>query len=102
LFSDYYTKCLNYSFIKLSEYYTKIDESLYYAIVVALYPYKRFTYFDEIWSKTTSSVASIQTAKALIQRLFDDYLKRIRAERESLTKLDTLFIHDNNKDKDKD
>jgi hypothetical protein len=102
LFSDYYTECLNHGFVKLSEYYTKIDESPYYAAAVALHPCKRFTYFDEIWSKTTGGVASIQTAKASTRRLFDDYLKRARAERESSTELDTLFIHDDNEDEDED
>lgn len=46
LFTDYYTHCLNHGFDKLSEYYTKIDNSPYYAASVVLHPYKKYDYFE--------------------------------------------------------
>ncbi|KAM0710102.1 hypothetical protein Q7P35_002464 [Cladosporium inversicolor] len=76
IFTDYYIICLNHGFAKLSEYYTKIDESPFYAAAVALHPCKRFTYFDEIW--------------------------RAIAERESSPKQDTLFVQDEDDEDDED
>ena len=46
IFNDYYTNCLNHGFTKLSDYYTKIDESPYYAAAVALHPCQKFDYFE--------------------------------------------------------
>jgi hypothetical protein len=93
IFTDYYTNCLNYGFAKLSKYYTKIDESPFYAAAIALYPCKRFTYFDEIWSKTTGGATNIHNARQSTRRLFNDYLRRAIAERElSPPKRDSLFV----------
>ncbi|KAM0700923.1 hypothetical protein Q7P35_012645 [Cladosporium inversicolor] len=102
IFTDYYTICLYHGFVKLSEYYTKIDESPFYAAAVALHPYKRFTYFDEIWSKTTSGATNIHNARQSTRRLFDDYLRRAIAERESSPEQDTLFVQDKDDEDDED
>jgi hypothetical protein len=103
IFTDYYTNCLNYRFAKLSEYYTKIDESPFYAAAVALHPCKRFTYFDEIWSKTTGGTTNIHNARQSTRRLFDDYLRRAIAERESsLPERDSLFVQDEDDRDDED
>lgn len=76
LFTDHYVAALDHGFAKLSKYYTKIDESPYYAAAVALHPCRRFTYFDNNWSKTTSGDRAILNAKQATRRLFDDYLTR--------------------------
>ncbi|KAM0713361.1 hypothetical protein Q7P35_000814 [Cladosporium inversicolor] len=102
IFTDYYIICLNHGFAKLSEYYTKIDESPFYATAVALHPCKRFTYFDEIWSKTTGSATNIHNAQQSTWRLFDDYLRRAIAERESSPEQDTLFVQDEDNEDDED
>ena len=39
LFTNHYIAALDYGFAKLSEYYIKVNESLYYAAAIALYPY---------------------------------------------------------------
>jgi hypothetical protein len=100
LFTDYYIASLNHGFAKLSEYYTKIDESPYYAAAVALHPCRRFTYFDENWTKTTGGPRAILTARQSTRRLFDDYLSRAVAERESSSEPDTLFVNDQSDDED--
>lgn len=41
-FTDYHTCCLNHSFATFEKYYTKIDETPFYAAAVALHLYKRF------------------------------------------------------------
>lgn len=46
IFTDYYTHYLNYGYTKLLDYYSKVDASPFYAVAVALHPYKRFTYFE--------------------------------------------------------
>jgi hypothetical protein len=103
IFTDYYTNCLNHGFAKLSEYYTKIDESPFYAAAVALRPCKRFTYFDEIWSKTTGGATNIHNARQSTRRLFDDYLRRAIAERESSPpERDSLFVQDEDDEDDED
>jgi hypothetical protein len=100
LFTNYYIASLNHGFAKLSEYYTKIDESPYYAAAVALHPCRRFTYFDENWTKTTGSPRAILIARQSTRRLFDDYLSRAVAERELSSELDTLFVNDQSDDED--
>lgn len=102
IFTDYYIICLNHGFAKLSKYYTKIDESPFYATAVALHPCKRFTYFDEIWSKTTGGATNIHNARQSTRRLFDDYLRRAIAERESSPEQDTLFVQDEDDEDDED
>jgi hypothetical protein len=92
LFTDYYMTALNHGFAKCSEYYTKIDDSPFYAAAVALHPCRRFTYFNDTWSKTTGGSSAILTAKQSTRRLFDDYLARAVAERESSPEQDSLFI----------
>jgi hypothetical protein len=46
LFTNHYQHCLNHGFAKLSEYYTKIDDSRLYHAAVALHPCRKFTYFE--------------------------------------------------------
>jgi hypothetical protein len=48
IFSDHYRHCINYSFSKLQQYYTKIDNSRLYTAAVALYPCIRFNYFQKV------------------------------------------------------
>ncbi|KAM0711447.1 hypothetical protein Q7P35_002187 [Cladosporium inversicolor] len=64
LFTDYYTHCLNHGFDKLSEYYTKIDNSPYYAASVG---------------STKGGAKAITTAKRAVRTLFGEYLKQERA-----------------------
>lgn len=47
LFTDHYRHCLNYGFTKLSEYYTKIDDSRLYYAAIALNPCKKYDYFEK-------------------------------------------------------
>ncbi|KAM0708845.1 hypothetical protein Q7P35_005498 [Cladosporium inversicolor] len=101
IFTDHYTNCLNHGFAKLSKYYTRIDESLFYAAAVALHPCKRFTSFDEIWSKTTGDATNIHNARQSTRRLCDDYLRRAIAKRElSPPKQASLFVQDEDAEDD--
>jgi hypothetical protein len=92
LFTDYYIAALNYGFAKLSEHYTKVDESPYYAAAVALHPCRRFTSFDNNWSKTTSGDRAVLNAKETTKRLFREYLTRTITERESSSEPEALFV----------
>ena len=87
IFTDYYRHCLNHAFAKLSEYYTKIDESPFYAAAVALHPCKKFTYFEESWRKNKGGGEAIRQAKQSTRRLFNDYLKRQRQREDAATPL---------------
>lgn len=79
LFTDHYTHCLNHGFDKLSEYYTKIDDSPYYAASVALHPCKKYDYFEKTWGSTKGGAKVITTAKRAVRTLFGEYLKQERA-----------------------
>jgi hypothetical protein len=79
LFTDYYTHCLNHGFDKLSEYYTKIDESPYYAAAIALHPCKKFDYFEKTWGPNKGGTKAIATAKRAVRALFTDYIQKERA-----------------------
>jgi hypothetical protein len=92
LFTNYHMTALNHGFAKLSEYYTNTDDSPSYATAVVLHPCRRFTYFDENWSKTTGGGTAIITARQSTRRLFDEYLARAVAERELFPEQDPLFI----------
>lgn len=102
LFTDYYMAALNHGFAKLSEYYTKVDESPYYAAAVALHPCRRFTYFDNNWSKTTGGDRAICNAKQATKRLFEEYLTRAITERESSSEPEALFISNTTQSDDED
>jgi hypothetical protein len=97
LFTDCYTNCLNYGFLKLKEYYNVIDASPYYAAAVALHPCQRFTYFEDAWASNAGGATAILAAKQSTRRLFDDYLRRACAERET-SPMNTLFINDESDD----
>jgi hypothetical protein len=50
IFSDHYSHyshCINYGFLKLQEYCTKIDDSRPYSAATALNPDMRFSYFEK-------------------------------------------------------
>jgi hypothetical protein len=47
LFTDHYQHYINYGFVKLQEYCTKIDDSRLYSAAVALNPCRKFTYFEQ-------------------------------------------------------
>jgi hypothetical protein len=42
---------MNYGFVKLQEYYTRLDDSRLYSAAVARNPCRRFTYFEEAYLK---------------------------------------------------
>jgi hypothetical protein len=96
---------LNHGFVKLSDYYTKIDESPYYAAAVALHPCKKFAYFDTTWGPTKGGRDAIKTAKQSTRRLFKQYLNRAHSfecEGLSPTPLRTLIVDDKSEDEDED
>jgi hypothetical protein len=47
IYTDHYTHCLNPGYLKLQDYFTKIDESRLYSAAVALNPCRRFAYFEK-------------------------------------------------------
>jgi hypothetical protein len=94
LFTNYMT-ALNHGFAKLSQYYTNIDDSPFYATAVVLHSCRRFTYFDENWSKTTGGGTAILTARQSTRRLFDEYLAHAVAETELSPEQVPLFISNN-------
>jgi hypothetical protein len=47
-YSAYYSQCLNHSYLKLQDYFTKIDDGRLYSAAVALNPCRRFTYFENL------------------------------------------------------
>lgn len=105
IFTDYYTNCLNHGFAKLSDYYTKIDESPYYAAAVALHPCKKFANFDTTWGPTKGGRDAIKIAKQSTRRLFMQYLDRapsFECEGSSPTPLRTLSVDDKSEDEDED
>jgi hypothetical protein len=48
LFTNYYQHYLNYGFVKLRDYFTKINDSRLYSTAVALNTYRRFDYFENV------------------------------------------------------
>lgn len=78
LFTDHYKHCLNHGFTKLSEYYSKIDDSRLYSAAVALNPCRRFTYFDTVWRHNKGGLTAIRKAKHQTKELFEEYLTRHR------------------------
>lgn len=79
LFTDYYTHCLNHGFDKLSKYYTKIDESPYYAAAIAFHSCKKFDYFKKTWGPNKGGTKAIATAKRAMRALFTNYIQNERA-----------------------
>lgn len=76
LFTDHYQHCLNHGFFKLSEYYTKIDDSRLYHAAVALNPCRRFHYFETAWKHNTDGHKAISNAKRQTRELFSEYLAK--------------------------
>lgn len=48
LFTEHYRFCINHGYDKLSEYYTKIDDSRLYAAALALHPLQKYSYFESV------------------------------------------------------
>lgn len=46
-YTDHYQNCLNTTWLKLTEYYSKTDETRLYRAARALYPYLRYEYFEQ-------------------------------------------------------
>ena len=95
---------MNHSFTKLSDYYTKIDESPYYAAAVALHPCQKFDYFECQWGSTTGGKRAITTAKKVVRLLFKQYLDRASSEAPPPLPLaeQSLFIDDDENSEDDD
>jgi hypothetical protein len=49
-YTDYYSTCINHGFVKLQQYYRKLDDSRLYCAATALNPCRRFTYFEREWA----------------------------------------------------
>jgi hypothetical protein len=45
-YTDYYSTCINHGFVKLQQYYRKLNNSRLYYVATALNPCRRFTYFE--------------------------------------------------------
>lgn len=78
LFTDRYRYCLNYRFVKLKDYYNLSDRSRIYRAVIALYPYYRHTYFEQVW--TNISAAEISRAKQTVHDLYAELLEELSHE----------------------
>lgn len=102
LFTDYYRHCINHGFAKLSEYYTKIDETPFYAAAVALHPCKKYDYFESTWGPTKGGTKAIATAKRAVRNLFEEYLKKQRQATPSPPPLTTSLFVDLGKSDDED
>jgi hypothetical protein len=78
IFSDHYQHCINYGFVKLQEYCTKIDDSRLYSAATALNPYRRFTYFEEAWGGKPGGRDAITNARRMTRELYEQYLSRLK------------------------
>ena len=76
-YSAHYSHCLNHGYLKLQDYFTKIDDSRLYSAAVVLNPCRRFTYFENSWSAHEGGRAMIDNAKRWTRELFEEYLKRL-------------------------
>ena len=74
LFATHYSHCLNVAFLKLSEYFTETDKTLYYRAAVALHPFFRYDYFEETWINQDNGVDEIRRAKEATQQLYERYV----------------------------
>ena len=74
LSTTHYSHCLNVAFLKLSEYFTETDKTLYYRAAVALHPFFRYAYFEETWINQDNGVDEIRRAKEANQLLYEQYV----------------------------
>jgi hypothetical protein len=99
-FTDHYQHCLNFSFIKLRDYFTKIDNSRLYSAAVALNPYRRFDYFKNTWGNKEGGHHMIMNAKLWTRELFEEYLEKLPVEDAPDEVSTTLFIGSDDLDDD--
>lgn len=82
LFTDHYQHCINHGFMKLRDYYTKIDDSRLYAAAIALHPCRRFNYFENAWASESpedhKDSEATTKAKQQTRSLFNEYLTNHR------------------------
>jgi hypothetical protein len=76
-YSAHYSNYLDYGYLKLQDYFTKIDNSRLYSAAVALNPCRRFAYFENSWSAYEGGRAIIDNAKRWTRELFEEYLEKL-------------------------
>jgi hypothetical protein len=57
-YTDYYSTCINHGFVKLQDYYRKLDDSRLYCAA-----YRRFAYFEKEWAHKPSGRKEIANAQ---------------------------------------
>jgi hypothetical protein len=100
LFTDHYQHCLNHGYLKLRDYFTKIDDSRLYSAAVALNPCRRFDYFENVWGDKEGGRDMIMNAKRWTRELFEEYLERLPVEPVPDESSTTLFIGSDDLDDD--
>jgi hypothetical protein len=100
LFTDYNQHCLNHGFLKLQDYFTKIDDSRLNSAAVALNPCRRFDYFENAWGDKEGGRDMIMNAKRWTHELFEEYLERLPIEATPDEASTTLFIGSDDLDDD--
>jgi hypothetical protein len=76
---------MNLAWKKLNEYYEKLDETPVYYAAVALHPAYRWAYFENWWA---SEYSWIETAKKLVQELWDSEYRHLNVSSVRNSQLD--------------
>lgn len=99
LFTDHYQHCINYGFVKLQEYCTKIDDSRLYSAAVALNPCRKFTYFEQAWGNKPGGRDAITAARRMTRELYEQYLTHVELPAPAAS---TLLINSDSFDEDEE
>jgi hypothetical protein len=100
IYTDHYQHCLNHGYLKLQDYFTKIDDSRLYSAAVALNPCRRFAYFEKSWGDKDGGHAMVDNAKRWTRELFQGYLDRLPESESAPDEVFTLFIGSDDLDDD--
>lgn len=73
---DHYQNCLNTAWLKLTEYYSKTNETRLYRAAMALHPCLRYEYFEQHWKDNSATVDDVTKAKNAVKELYGDYVQR--------------------------
>jgi hypothetical protein len=76
MYTDYYKRSINATFVKLSGYYNLTDRSRVYRAAVALHPGLRLAYFERVWKDSPDGHGEINRAKAATKLFFKAYLAK--------------------------
>jgi hypothetical protein len=66
--------------VKLKNYYEKTDDTRIYRAAVALHPGKRFTWFEQQWSKAPDGKAHARKAQLVVEQLWREHVNSLPSE----------------------